>query len=617
MSEHFEQKNTYSKNLIEGFDTTRNFNMHDQDDWDEAFYEAIEILSLNEPLPTKAHEKEYQELLEKVVDNIGIIAVDGLSEDALIYIINKLDLTNHRVIDRLSKFASIFRDSILELYDPDDDHISLDDQTRKLVKALEDKKNNPKSNYLFINYLLGLCKNDFIDDFGSMDREMRREEIRNKIEQAVSIFSDQKIETYVVDRFEDFILTGVKDIIQKKLQLNLDNFSIREQFWFFQFIQYQTIESMEKAKQHIETYGENGVRVFLSLRNTDEKMGDLIITLGEKLPSDVAKKIFAKYAELVDLTDGVAEYVQQFHKENKDDNQENKDDHVSAAEISEKLLIRAKDVLVHSIEKSPEEILAMLDTVKADAELFKSVFIIEKKRGGIIALENIREAQFENKKSYELNDEEKRSMRALYAKNYATTQELQKKLLDSFEDALANPKSSFYLFKFKGTIKGFDRFDDIGDNKKYFGSFNIDESMQGATLGESMIEQSLNYEAKDYEILAESNAVNRIGARYIESGFIATDFIENYYGIPIFSIIRNDAEIPHKFKTKIMDSEDLKTFVTHPRDDIRVYTAPTQQDLIPYFHQIGKRYVLTRYFEDKKTNQWYAVMEQVTLDSLM
>jgi hypothetical protein len=141
--------------------------------------------------------------------------------------------------------------------------------------------------------------------------------------------------------------------------------------------------------------------------------------------------------------------------------------------------------------------------------------------------------------------------------------------------------------------------------------------MQGATLGEAMIEQSLNSEAENYEILAESNAINRIGARYIESGFIATGFTENYHGIPVFSIIRNDSKILKLFKTKNMNAEDLISLEKNNRKDIVVTTASSQQGLLESFKRVGHEYVLTRYFQDKNTNQWVAVMEQVQPEMLL
>jgi hypothetical protein len=135
--------------------------------------------------------------------------------------------------------------------------------------------------------------------------------------------------------------------------------------------------------------------------------------------------------------------------------------------------------------------------------------------------------------------------------------------------------------------------------------------MQGATLGDSMIEQSVNTEARGNEILADCHATNRIGARYIESGFIATGFIPDHYGVPAFSIIRNDKEIPDLFKTKQMTTEDLKSLVTHPRNDIRVFTASSQEEMLPCFENVGQGMVMTRYFEDKETKQWFVVLEKV------
>lgn len=415
-----------------------------------------------------------------------------------------------------------------------------------------------------------------------------------------------------VDEFLDFKRGGLCQSIEEDLQISLIDLSIPEQYQFLKFIQSKTNNDISQVRQALLKNGTLLLRTFLSLEH-NTSLGNKIVELGNRLPEDVAKKIFSKYAELIDLTEGVTEYVQQFQK-NKNENESNTDnrDQKIIQDVSEKLIVRAKDILVASMNKSPEEILILLDSIKADAELFKSTIVIEKKNGGTVSLENLRDAQFEKREAGELKESEKQTMRELYSKNYASEPVLQKKLLDSFELSLKNSSTSFYLFTFKDEIKGFDRFDDLGDGKKYFGSFNIDVSMQGATLGESMIEQSVNIEAAKNEVIsADCNAVNRIGARYIENGFIATEFTANYYGIPVFSIIRNDTEIPKLFKTKNMDPQDLKLLVSNPRNDIRVFTAPSQQELIPYFENVGKGMVMTRYFEDKETEDWYVVLEKV------
>jgi hypothetical protein len=49
----------------------------------------------------------------------------------------------------------------------------------------------------------------------------------------------------------------------------------------------------------------------------------------------------------------------------------------------------------------------------------------------------------------------------------------------------------------------------------------------------------------------------------------------------------------------------------HPRKDIRVFTASSQQELLPYFENVCKGMVMTRYFEDKETKRWFVVLEKV------
>ena len=66
-------------------------------------------------------------------------------------------------------------------------------------------------------------------------------------------------------------------------------------------------------------------------------MGDKILTLGEKLPKESAKVLFAKYGEIIDEVDNIGGYIEKSMK-----------GQVSALIIDkakENLLIKGKDLL--------------------------------------------------------------------------------------------------------------------------------------------------------------------------------------------------------------------------------------------------------------------------------
>ncbi|MFA6514523.1 MAG: hypothetical protein WCT50_04540 [Patescibacteria group bacterium] len=92
--------------------------------------------------------------------------------------------------------------------------------------------------------------------------------------------------------------------IEEEFEIELDNFSIREQLQFINFISSKSVSEVQRVKEFISganTKSDKNNRFvsFLSLE-ADSDMGDKIIEIGEKLnmKSQSADLLFAKYAQL-------------------------------------------------------------------------------------------------------------------------------------------------------------------------------------------------------------------------------------------------------------------------------------------------------------------------------
>lgn len=143
-----------------------------------------------------------------------------------------------------------------------------------------------------------------------------------------------------------------------------NNLSVQEQFYFLQYAKTVRNHEGDRLQAFVQKFGHNALRSFLSLEHGGADMGAKILRIGERYDHDVAAAIFAKYAEIIDVAERAETHVaQQF------------DDHatVNVRDISEKLLIDAKNLLVISADREDtvpsQEMIAALNRVNARVTL--------------------------------------------------------------------------------------------------------------------------------------------------------------------------------------------------------------------------------------------------------
>ena len=181
------------------------------------------------------------------------------------------------------------------------------------------------------------------------------QEIREKIKKSTHRLSPDEIMTFFPDSKNVFELTQdpllfefraftdqkIREQIEKDFKLNLKEIPVKEQVYFLTNITQKTNENIKPVQDFAKNFGEAGIRTFLSIEQGSKEMGDKILELGEKLEPEVAKKVFAKYGEIIDTAESVG---QNLEKMLPNKNTWGLDKEID--EIKKSLLLRAKDLLV-------------------------------------------------------------------------------------------------------------------------------------------------------------------------------------------------------------------------------------------------------------------------------
>jgi|GEM_PF-4619705 len=560
--------------------------------------------------------------------------------------------------------ASIINDSFNKLRAYDDS-----EEIRPLDKQINYKKGRKIEGDYVVSWLtpkiVGLYSLQ-----GSLIGWQNYEDINESGENKLEDIFDFKKESAINSK-EDIALFKVssslyfREYVQKTLNIDLSKLNLNNQFYFLNFIQGKKESDIEKFKRFIMDSKSdedkiNKFKTFLSIEQGGKDMGDKIIELGEKLPKDVAEKVFGKYGEIINQTDDLENFIKINFS---NDLLENPN---FIIELRDSMLEKAKNLLLSYFDKTKDDkidkdkLLKDLDNLQIEKELLFTTVKLSKTLGKEISLENIlsldleiispekvflaKKLLTENRdqlsevqiKKQESLLEDVRQMEEIYSENYSNNLELQKSLVDDFhkfiyyekEDPQERSRSGFsevYLLKYKGKVLSFDRFDVDFNTRKglYFKSFNVEKNLQNSGVGSMMTKATLEKKAKEgYKILADCISSKPISSFYIENGFIAKK-LSSLYGESILSLIRKDKEVQNEFKTKLMSKEDIladnglpegtivKKYLDQKSCDFS-YVVPEnftkKEEILPY-RSAPEKYVLTRYFFNKITKEWVTVFE--------
>ncbi len=263
--------------------------------------------------------------------------------------------------------------------------------------------------------------------------------------------------------------------------------------------------------------------------------------------------------------------------------------------------------------KAKREQIAKKVEEDCNAELFSQTLFINSfktlhESGSEFSLEEIESSKFEQLEGGTILEGDISAMRSIYSHNQKESA-VHDALLTSFDKKVKDPKTRFNIFKWKDKIQSFVAFSDRGDSL-YMSAFNVSPDARGYKIGEAMLDQVVEQEAKQETLTADCDSKLPISAKYIETGWVGTFYWEDKNEEENKSDwvldIRRDETANNLYWGKSQSKESIITQRTHP-ETVKVEVAKTQAELP--FQLCTKGYVLTRMFKDAGSGLYYGVFE--------
>lgn len=386
--------------------------------------------------------------------------------------------------------------------------------------------------------------------------------------------------------------------IKDSLGVSVTDFSITEQAYILDFLKNAKNKDLPTIKEFSKKYKENGFRTFLSIEHGGQDMGDKILTLSQKLPEDLAKKLFSKYSEYIDSVNTVEDFI----KENFAKFGEFSD---LIPKTKEAMFVRGYELLRSQAEKieknefNEDKFNLVIEKAKTNVDMFKNIFRVAREHDRDTSFEDFANLNPQEIDSSELNKEDEIQIKEIIKKNYDNP-ELQNQVLESFKNALKNG-TKLNLLRRNEKIIATSRLDTKDKDTLYFGSFNVDSDYCGSKIGDAFFQATIMPHMKDKTIEADCSTIQPIGAYYIEAGFVGESFYSKG-GEPSMSIVSKPNTY---FDSKNLSREELLNLKENGA--IKVFSGKSQQDLPVEMFDQGKK--LTRYFYEKNTKLWYFVFE--------
>jgi hypothetical protein len=214
-------------------------------------------------------------------------------------------------------------------------------------------------------------------------------------------------------------------------------------------------------------------------------MGDKILTLGEKLPEDIAKEVFNKYGEIIYTADSTEEILRDILPEKVVNESQGE-----IREIRESLLVRAKDLLSTFYDKKEKDsngLIKDLERYKSEILLIGDTYKKLKQSGKEIRLEDIK-----NIKITILSQEEKEKIGEklwdITKANRPFIKEGTEEMINrekNFMSTIKNKDSTFYVLKYgnKDDVVAFCSFTPDENGNLYAESLNIESEIKSSKIG--------------------------------------------------------------------------------------------------------------------------------------
>lgn len=403
---------------------------------------------------------------------------------------------------------------------------------------------------------------------------------------------------------QDYHKVFFENFIAKKTGARVNNLSLREQFWFYQYLK-EASDEREKVVANVKKFGEDFLRVFLSIQ-TDKKIVEKVLHVIEKTDENITREILKKYSQLVFVSDSVNDHLEKLL----DERTKKKETEFTA---TSELMKRATHILqdwsgTHTSNQKTEQALQYVETgVMTFAALAKAL----KKENPQLELTELRGVDIEIVDAENLTDDDKKAMIVISEENNMENGDIrpfgEKVVLPSLKKSFEKKGNKFFILKKDQKVISFLRLEKEREKESvYFGSFNVNKNAQSAGMGETMMRKIIDREASHSTIEANVELNNPIAEKYINDyGFVITGILKDVAGTGVtgFDIVRDDRV---SYERKInngnfvleFSSEQEGEFIAHAKEYVN-----SGKYVISSFRFNKKRNVYECLFEERHSAQ--------------
>ncbi|MCF7831500.1 MAG: hypothetical protein K9M36_01275 [Candidatus Pacebacteria bacterium] len=401
---------------------------------------------------------------------------------------------------------------------------------------------------------------------------------------------------------EFMFLKNMSGFLGSYLKVDFLKLSLGETFLVLQYLETKNEESLNKVLKIASKFPANNNfwKTFLSIEHGGQEMGDKILTIGEKLPKNIAEKVFTKYSEYIDAVENTDNFVTELYTKQKPKPE-------VVQKIKENLLVKGKNILLSQYEKiqtgtfDEKKFQEFIDGAKADIDLFKNTFKITLEENPDTNFEDFLGMRTEMKPGTEIEQSTIQSIDTIIEKNYKE-EELRNSVKNSFHQSLHHPTTQVSVLKREDKIIASNRIDFKEDGTLYFGTFNVDPDYCSSKIGDAFFKATILPYMEKHVIQADCSARQPISAYYIESGFIGTALYD-YNGEPSLSI---ETTLDSVFDSKKLSKKEVLDLLDSGDTKYTIRKFANQEDIT---HNYPADKKLTRFFFDRNSKEWIALWE--------
>lgn len=376
----------------------------------------------------------------------------------------------------------------------------------------------------------------------------------------------------LIAEFKEKYFDVFDDKFFQETGVRFNDLTLREQFWFLQFILHGNAERQTQTLSFVKKYKEPGLRTFLSFE-FDSQVGDRVFSIAEHAAESQARGIFKKYEEILQTVEEVRSYVRSAFPENRVSEND-------IATITKNISLRANGVLVQFADQLEhaeggdrkelqKDALETLRRIRADVVAFTSVFKVAFKGKGKekVNFAEVRGLEYQKVLGTELTEAQKTAMEEIFGSNYSSEPEFIARFHqflhpNSDEGMETLAKNTFTVLsrhdEKTGSVEilSFLRLEKRDDGRLYFAANNVNPEFRGSGIGEHVMIQSVREAAKHHPIDATFPPDSPIGTHYIGAmGFVGTGFKMELGKYPRFAMsVDKDT---NEYQAKKMSKEEL------------------------------------------------------------